>query len=431
VWWATRTQPMPRKMAVLAEGVGFALIIISILCFDPAMQWPGYLALVPVLGAMCVLAANRSDSWLTANFIARRVGASSYSIYLWHWPLVVALVYVNEQYNPLWIGAALLLTILLGEASLRWVENPVRKILGGLSSVLNSVLIALPVVITCIICSAIYMKNGITWRAKSDSMNKIPHLHVMPTRDNGYCFYSFNDNNSLSVSNQGLKCIIGAKNIRPKGLLFGDSFAGHYDPFVDEVAKKNGVSINSISTNWCFPSLSDSFTGPKSHKSYQQCLLNRKYLMDNLSSYEFVVLSGHWSSVFTQGYQHEVIELIRYAKSIGVKVYIMASPTQYDVNVYNRFMRSQWHGSKFNIEKYSTHADAAAKKMHSIFTSLDIKGVVTFIPRNEIFDTSDTYTIDGIKVPYSLDGGHISREGALKAADQFIKNEFNKKYFIN
>ena len=431
VWWATRTQPMPRKMAVLAEGVGFALIIISILCFDPAMQWPGYLALVPVLGAMCVLAANRSDSWLTANFIARRVGASSYSIYLWHWPLVVALVYVNEQYNPLWIGAALLLTILLGEASLRWVENPVRKILGGLSSVLNSVLIALPVVITCIICSAIYMKNGITWRAKSDSMNKIPHLHVMPTRDNGYCFYSFNDNKSLSVSNQGLKCIIGAKNIRPKGLLFGDSFAGHYDPFLDEKKKKNGVSINSISTNWCFPSLSDSFTGPKSHKSYQQCLLNRKYLMDNLSSYEFVVLSGRWSSVFTQGYQHEVIELIRYAKSIGVKVYIMASPTQYDVNVYNRFMFSQWNGSKFNIEKYSTHADAAAKKMHSIFTSLDIKGVVTFIPRNEIFDTSDTYTIDGIKVPYSLEGVHISREGALKAADQFIKNGFNKKYFIN
>jgi hypothetical protein len=153
--------------------------------------------------------------------------------------------------------------------------------------------------------------------------------------------------------------------------------------------------------------------------------------MDNLSSYEFVVLSGHWSSVFTQGYQHEVIELIRYAKSIGVKVYIMASPTQYDVNVYNRFMFSQWNGSKFNIEKYSTHADAAAKKMHSIFTSLDIKGVVTFIPRNEIFDTSDTYTIDGIKVPYSLEGAHISREGALKAADQFIKNGFNKKYFIN
>lgn len=79
VWWATRTQPMPRKMAVLAEVVGFALIIVSILCFDPAMQWPGYLALVPVLGAMCVLAANRSDSWLTANLIARRLGASSYS----------------------------------------------------------------------------------------------------------------------------------------------------------------------------------------------------------------------------------------------------------------------------------------------------------------------------------------------------------------
>ena len=133
VWWATRTQPMPRKMAVLAEVVGFALIIVSILCFDPAMQWPGYLALVPVLGAMCVLAANRSDSWLTANLIARRLGASSYSIYLWHWPFVVLLAYAGETANPLWIAAGIGLSVLMGELSLRWVENPTRKKLTKLS----------------------------------------------------------------------------------------------------------------------------------------------------------------------------------------------------------------------------------------------------------------------------------------------------------
>lgn len=133
VWWATRTQPMPRKMAVLAEVVGFALIIVSILCFDPAMQWPGYLALVPVLGAMCVLAANRSNSWLTANLIARRLGASSYSIYLWHWPLVVLLTYAGETANPQWIAAGIGLSVLLGELSLLGVENPTRKGLTKLS----------------------------------------------------------------------------------------------------------------------------------------------------------------------------------------------------------------------------------------------------------------------------------------------------------
>ncbi|MCQ1922181.1 plasmid mobilization protein, partial [Escherichia coli] len=42
---------------------------------DRGMLWPGYLALVPVVGAMLVLSANRQRSWLTANFFASRLGA--------------------------------------------------------------------------------------------------------------------------------------------------------------------------------------------------------------------------------------------------------------------------------------------------------------------------------------------------------------------
>lgn len=127
MWWVTRTQPMPRQWAELAEGVGVALIILAITTFDPAMQWPGYLALVPVVGAMLVLAANRQHSWLTANLLARHLGASSYSIYLWHWPLVVLLTYAGEQANPQWIVLGILGSLVLGELSLRGVENPARK----------------------------------------------------------------------------------------------------------------------------------------------------------------------------------------------------------------------------------------------------------------------------------------------------------------
>jgi peptidoglycan/LPS O-acetylase OafA/YrhL len=127
VWWATRQHAMSRQWARLAEVVGFALIIWAIVTFDSAMQWPGYLALVPVVGTMLVLAANRQRSWLTANPFTRKLGASSYSIYLWHWPLVVLLTYAGEQANPQWMVAGVLGSLLLGELSLRWVENPTRK----------------------------------------------------------------------------------------------------------------------------------------------------------------------------------------------------------------------------------------------------------------------------------------------------------------
>ena len=127
VWWATRQHTMSRQWAMLAEGVGFALIIWAITTFDSAMLWPGYLALVPVVGTMLVLAANRQRSWLTANPFAHQLGTSSYSIYLWHWPLVVLLTYAGEQANSQWMALGVLGSVLFGELSLRFVENPARK----------------------------------------------------------------------------------------------------------------------------------------------------------------------------------------------------------------------------------------------------------------------------------------------------------------
>lgn len=134
VWWLTRRHRIHAKLSSLLEGGGLLLIALSIGLFDTSLAWPGPAALVPVLGAMLVLGAQRQDSMWTSNPLSRRLGASSYSLYLWHWPFVVALVYTSEQHNPVWIGAALLLTLLLGEASLRWVENSARKGLAVLTN---------------------------------------------------------------------------------------------------------------------------------------------------------------------------------------------------------------------------------------------------------------------------------------------------------
>lgn len=133
VWWLTRQNRVNARLSAPMEGVGLLLIALSIVLFDTSLAWPGPAALVPVVGAMLVLGAQRQDSPWMNNPVFRRLGASSYSLYLWHWPLVVAMAYANEQHNPWWVGAGLLLTLLLGEASLRLVENPARKGLAALT----------------------------------------------------------------------------------------------------------------------------------------------------------------------------------------------------------------------------------------------------------------------------------------------------------
>lgn len=118
-----RWQPGAR-VAVWIERAGMALIVGSLLLLTPQMRWPGLLGLLPVGGAALVLLARRDDSWFTALAPAQWLGTRSYSIYLWHWPVVVALAYLELSGNGLALAAGLLLALVLGHVSYQWVEQP-------------------------------------------------------------------------------------------------------------------------------------------------------------------------------------------------------------------------------------------------------------------------------------------------------------------
>jgi peptidoglycan/LPS O-acetylase OafA/YrhL len=109
------------------EIAGFVFIVTSIGIFDVTNVWSGSLAIWPMLGAMMVLLAARSQSLFTANPVAQWLGTRSYSIYLWHWPVVVALRYADKFDQPSAVAAGIGVTCLLGHISYRWVEVPCRQ----------------------------------------------------------------------------------------------------------------------------------------------------------------------------------------------------------------------------------------------------------------------------------------------------------------
>jgi len=118
-----------RQSRVL-EGLGLAMIVLSVAVFDADTVWPGWRALLPVVAAMLVLLAQRRSVW-TGHALAQWLGDRSYSLYLWHWPVVVALGYLGLRGSAWAVVAALGLTALLGHVSYQWVETPSRRWLQG------------------------------------------------------------------------------------------------------------------------------------------------------------------------------------------------------------------------------------------------------------------------------------------------------------
>lgn len=102
----------------LLEWIGLILVIGSYFLISSEDLWPGYLALFPVVGSFLIIQAQRNESFITSNIVFQKLGTWSYSIYLWHWPLVVFFYF---QYDNNLIGIPL--SLLMGAISYQLIEK--------------------------------------------------------------------------------------------------------------------------------------------------------------------------------------------------------------------------------------------------------------------------------------------------------------------
>lgn len=146
------------------ETCGLALVVMSILIFDMESSWPGWRATVPVLGAMMILLANIQGSLWTGGRLVQWLGDRSYSLYLWHWPVFVALVY-GELHREFWaVAIGIALTLILGDISCRWIENPSRRFLGQAKSFRFGAIVVLALLVVALPALTVRLLEGVGGR---------------------------------------------------------------------------------------------------------------------------------------------------------------------------------------------------------------------------------------------------------------------------
>ncbi|MEJ7834076.1 MAG: acyltransferase family protein [Nocardioides sp.] len=123
------------RPAVLAAAswLGVAMILVAALAFSPSTPFPGYYAILPVVGAALLLVGGLGTpvGWAPQGALSvapmRLVGDWSYSLYLWHWPLIIVAGYRWGPVSGLRGVAILAVATALSALTYRFVEEPFRR----------------------------------------------------------------------------------------------------------------------------------------------------------------------------------------------------------------------------------------------------------------------------------------------------------------
>ena len=126
--WLVR---VPRLVLIPIGLLGVGLVAAGLVLIDSATPYPGSAALLPTLGAAALIVGGGRGgpvTWLLTRQPTRFIGRISYSLYLWHWPILVLPSLATGEPLPLPVACALgLVSVVVAAASWRLVEEPFRR----------------------------------------------------------------------------------------------------------------------------------------------------------------------------------------------------------------------------------------------------------------------------------------------------------------
>ena len=277
------------RVGVLAWA-GLALIVVSAFTLDAASPFPGWVAALPVGGAVLALASGSREARLSPGRITSLrpvvfVGDISYSIYLWHWPLIVLWKahsggHIGLVDGPAIVAASVLLawlTKILVEDPIRLAPFVARSRVRSLATVLT---VAVPVALVALYIAhepppfkgridqkhpgagvlAAHVPAAATAPGTPSAASSAPVAPPKPAHIEPPLTQAAND---LELASTGtcqveqlhvkpIVCVFGDKTAPVKTVgLVGDSHAGQWSTALDQIGKKLHWKIVVMTHNSC------------------------------------------------------------------------------------------------------------------------------------------------------------------------------------
>ena len=394
--------------------IGISLLILASLGFSKDTIFPGYNALIPCLITSLLLLVSNNLKFFKNLFINSfmiYMGKISYSLYLFHWPLLIFYTYITVQPLSFYEKISLILiTILFSAFSYKFIELPFRRKENKKFTLSNK---KLCFYFATSLFSILFISNLFTSNNGFESRLSVEKRTILQKLERE------NKEEQEKLTKGSVKIYFDNNESLIKTLIIGDSLGGNiYYALKKNKKFSSNLDIVHHTAPWAYycykkENNSDKIVRFINHnflknlKSKEKEMCNRKKdkttLVDLMSSAEVIILSSRWTETM------DFEKIINYIKeSSSAKIIFMGRPPEFfDIpTLYFKFDKNLNYVAKI---KKSPKVEVLNNKIKKITKILNVE----YFDRTKLVcQTDDCTVIDGNKLLY-LDSDHWSIDGEI------------------
>ncbi|MBF0543577.1 MAG: acyltransferase [Candidatus Riflebacteria bacterium] len=413
----------------LSSWLGLTLISFSLLAYTETMLFPGPGALAPCIGAGLIILGNEHIGGTQSTSVGRllsfrpllSIGLISYSIYLFHWPILVNAKYLSGGSLDLQTTVALLLLLVLfAWLSFEYLEQPIRKkrILETRVSVFG---FAVLYIFLTLVAGVLF------WKVLPSR-----YLNVEKTVNR---FISERDDSAVDVNeNQIIKDQISRFGHRTSQqidfLLLGDSHARMSISAFEEFAIERELCFATITHSSLQPLVE--YRDPSPNTREIDSVKWVESAVDYVIRHKIrtVVLAAKWEEAFTdlgkEKFQLLLEKTIDRFVATGAGVYLMIDIPVYKVSVPRRLIQdfvahkssTKWQMTPTEYEKYNEPFLSFRERIRS-------KKEKYLDPRLYLLDkTTGCYSVSASGSSIYYDAHHLTVPASKQYLGKMIRDQF-------
>jgi peptidoglycan/LPS O-acetylase OafA/YrhL len=388
---------------------GAALLLFSFAWISEDMMFPGWVAGLPVLATVCLIAStSAADSFVKRVLRAPSlvfVGAISYSLYLWHWPVIVCARYLRVEPHGLVVGPVLVaLSVVLATLSYRFVEQPVRK--GQVLPTTRSLLYAVMSVGALLIAFGIVVRqtDGLAFRYSGTARVMLTASFDADGSERcGLVFRTLHPRSQVCRVNG----VLGDGGV----LVWGNSHAAMWIGTLADMGAERGVPVYLNARN-CRATTDGTFCNDRVQRQVLK-FVDQHGVGD-------VVLAGTWYGAYgiaDEVFEAELAEVVRELEVRGVRVWLFIDvprDTEFDPAVL--YLANPANPTFGSISR-SEHEGRQRQREAAYFARLVSERVQVIDPTDDLCPDGRCY--GGRDRSWYRDHAHLTRTGTDLVAHRF------------